>query len=159
MIASVISAATLTPTSNTDHSKPASPRPASTFSSHGRARWPVRKRMRSAMRGKLARAPRQGLFELAQRFDHLRRLERLQPLGIFQVDAARIDLDHALRRLGFELRRGVAGEDDGRDAALAGLREDVGGKIVGNAVDAFRYWFRGCRDKQPWMDTEINEYA
>src|SRR5262245_15594672 len=56
MMASVISAATFTPTSKIDHVKSVSPRLTSTFSRRGRARWPVRNRMRSAMQRAFSRS-------------------------------------------------------------------------------------------------------
>src|SRR6478609_7398514 len=126
MIASVMSAATLTPTSKIDQSNPASPMRARTFSSRGRARCPVRKRMRSAMRHELTLAVGQCLFELRKGFDDLRAVERLQSLGILEVDATREDLDHALGRFGFKFGRGVAGKDDDGNAAFSSLREDIG---------------------------------
>src|SRR6516165_10591229 len=98
MIASVISAATFTPMSRIDHAKPSSPAPARTFSSRARARWPVRKRMRSAMRGDFALAPGQSRPEILKRLYHLGRLERPQARGVIEVDATRKYLDHAFRR-------------------------------------------------------------
>ena len=69
MIASVISAATLTPMSSTDHSNPRAPLSTRIFSSRGRARCPVKKRVRSVMQ--VAFAPRQGGFELFKQLNHV----------------------------------------------------------------------------------------
>src|SRR5438874_2500236 len=97
MIASVISAATFTPMSAIENSKPKLPS-FNTFSRRARARCPVRNRMRSAMR-KFLFAPPDRRPQRVERLDHVCRLERFQPLGVVEVDAARIDLDHAFRRL------------------------------------------------------------
>ena len=157
MIASVISAATLTPILAIDQSNSASS-PARTFSSRGSARWPVRKRMRSAMRCKVPLAARQSLLEFIERFDHLGRFERFQSLRIVEIDAAWIHLDHALRRLRFQFGRSVAGEDDRRNPALAGLREHVGREIVRDPIHAFGDRI-GCRRRQDErvVDTVIEE--
>src|SRR6516225_4132882 len=96
MMASVIRAATFTPTSKIDHSNPRVPAPARTASSRARARCPVKNRMRSAIRHDFALAPIKAVPQLVKGFDHERRLERFQPRGIFQIDLARINLDDAL---------------------------------------------------------------
>ena len=57
MIASVISAATFTPMSTIDQSRPKPPASFNSFSSRARARCPVRKRTRSAMRVVACAAP------------------------------------------------------------------------------------------------------
>src|SRR5215471_1698919 len=96
MMASVIRAATFTPTSKIDHSNPRSPAPARTFSSLARARCPVRNRMRSAIRHDFALAPGENVPQFVKCFDDAGRLECLQARGILQIDVARIDLDDAL---------------------------------------------------------------
>src|SRR5579871_5543854 len=104
MISSVIRAATFTPTSKTDHSNPRSLAPTSTVSSLARARWPVRNRMRSAIGLDFTLAAGEAVSQFVKGFDHERRLERLQPCGVFQINFARINLDHALGRFGFQFR-------------------------------------------------------
>ena len=74
-------------------------------------------------------------------------LEAAQPPDILEIDAAREHLDHPRRGHALELGRGIAGEDDGWDAALAGLGKDVGGERIGNAGDAFGHRV-GCRRRQ-----------
>src|SRR5215207_4166300 len=114
MMSSLISAATLTPMSMISHANSVSPSPASSLSSRTLARWPVRKTSRSAMAGEFGVAPSDRGFEIGKRLDHLGPLEALQLVGVLQVDPARIDLDQAVRRHGFEFRRGVAGKDNRR---------------------------------------------
>src|SRR5271166_6064631 len=112
--------------------------------------------MLSTMGDKLVLAARQRLLELGELLNHGGRLEGFEPRSVLQIDAARKYLHHAFWRLGVELRRGVAGEDDDGHAALAGLGEDVGRQRVGNAEDALgdgvrRRW----RDDQGVIDAVI----
>ena len=144
MISSVISAATLTPMSTISQANPGlaeageQPFQPRLGQMAGEKDQPLSPRP-SQTSGSLALADRR--LQVGERLDHLRALEALQPFGVFEVDPARIDLHQAVRRHGFEFRRGVAGKDDRRHAAFAGLGEDIGGKRVGNA--AARIW-RPC---------------
>ena len=116
----------------------------------------MRNRTRSAHAATLLRRCSDRLAKLADRIDRRHAGETSQALAVLEIDRARIDLDHAFRRLGLELRRGVAGEDDGRHAAFASLGEDVGDEIVGNAVDEFRDRVRsGGRDDQRMIDSVV----
>ncbi len=64
--------------------------------------------------------------QLVQGFGDRRRVKTFEPLRIFKVDAARIDFHHAGWRGRIEFGRRIAGKDDRRHAAFAGLREDIG---------------------------------
>ena len=141
-----MSAATLTPTSKIDHSNPAP------LEARKNLLEPRAGEMAGEEENALSHAPASSRRRRANACSSSARVsttcgrvEGLQPLGILEIDAARIDLDHALGRLGLELGRGVAGKHDRGDAALAGLREHVGREIVGNAVDAFGHRVRRRR--------------
>ena len=159
MIASVMSAATFTPMSNIDQSKPGSPSPGQDLLQ------PCAGQMTRSGTGcaqpsrEFAFAARQG----GRRVGPASR-RRASPSNAFSRSVfsrsilARIDLDHALGRFGLELRRRVAGEHDRGHAALAGLSKHVGRKRIGNSEHAFGDGVRRRRrHNQRMIDAVVEE--
>ena len=72
-------------------------------------------------------------------------LERPEPVRVLKVDPARPQAHHAAGRQGVVHRLGIAGVDDRRHAALAGLGEHVADQRVGNAGHALGHGVRGRR--------------
>src|SRR5687768_11123982 len=96
MISSVINAATLTPMSTTSQENSVVPSPSSNLSSRALARWPVRKTMNSGTGFEFRQALQDRALAIGQRLDNARQFEAFQPLRVFQVDAAGIDVDRAV---------------------------------------------------------------
>src|SRR5687767_8551837 len=96
MMSSVINAASLTPMSTTYQESSVVQSHSSYLSSRALARSPVRRTMNSGTGFDFRQARQDRALAIGQRLDNARQFEAFQPLRVFQVDAAGIDLDRAV---------------------------------------------------------------
>src|SRR5690606_30200305 len=159
MMSSVISAAILTPVSTMRHSNSVWPRLVSTFSSRGRASLPVRNARISAIARQRLPARLNRGAQVFKALDHGRVVEAFEPFGIFEINAARKHLHHAMRRAREHVRRRVAGKHDRRNPALPGLGIDITGKGIRDAIDELGDRIGACRRHHHRMINAVVELA